>query len=179
MATDLCSRGIHAEILASEGATDFQLAYRRYLSLRSTSKKIYTDNGGAFTGSVDIVIEWSRQDMYMIREAAGRNGTQWVFGALLASHEQGAAEKTMGLLKKGLDKAVHGHILTYWEFLAVLSDCVSIINRANLGYISSGDSHIAVCPQDLLLGHSGHTTGAVYDESTTCEGRISLCQEIT
>ena len=77
-----------------------------------------------------------------------------------------------------MDKAVNGHLLTFWEFQAVLADASSIQNGQFLGVITSVDGRIAVCPQDLLLGHSGHSTGAVY-ESTTVEGRVALCQEIT
>ena len=148
--TCLTSRAIHVEVVSSMDTNSFILALRRFIAIRGTVSKIYSDNGGNFLGAINNVADIERIQNYI----SSAHNISWVLNPARASNYGGIFERKIGCLKSVFNatlKLMGLHILSREEFSTFIQEAVSTVNSTPLWSVSTDPNDPApLCPANLL-----------------------------
>lgn len=174
------SRAVHIEIVEDLTTQSFLLAFRRFVSLKGSPHKLFSDNGSNFIGAYEylkkVLEDFKSND---IQKTLWENHQViWQFATPLASHHNGTIETMIRSVRKNLFHVVKNELLTFNEWATVLHETAQIINSRPL-YPSSANplDDPPITPNHLLIGRSGLTTlpGPFY-ESKNPRHRLEFCE---
>ena len=148
--TCLTSRAIHVEVVSSMDTSSFILALRRFIAIRGTCSKIYSDCGSNFIGAINNMIEIERVQKYV----ATNHNIAWVLNPPKGSNYGGVFERKIGSWKAVFNSTVRlmgKHILSREEFHTLVQEAASVVNGTPLWEVSSHPEDPApLCPSNLL-----------------------------
>ena len=150
--TCLYSRAIHVEMLSSIDTHTFQLALRRFFSVRGYCVLFRSDRGSNFMGAVNAAKEELKL-ADLVRDAGSESYT-CKFLPAGASHMAGVWERKIGSIKAVFEAtlAVSGSpVLSRDELHTLMLESASIVNNTPLGEVSSDPNEpFPVSPTALL-----------------------------
>ncbi|XP_074028330.1 uncharacterized protein [Leptinotarsa decemlineata] len=149
-------RAVHFELVRSLSTEDFLMALRRFVARRGNISVIYSDNGGNFVGTWNLLqkISWKE-----IEEYSTTRKIKWIFNAPTAPWWGGWWERIVRIIKELLRRNLGKSSLNYEELMTVLCDCEANINARPLTYISSSeDDLIPLTPLMFISSNSSTDT---------------------
>ena len=148
---------IHLELVTDLSTDKFLLAFRRFISLYGTPKKVRSDNGTNFVGAskeLRLMIKSWRENQVenrKIKEFCASKLIEWSFSIPTASHHNGVVEIMVKSVKSSLNKLVKERILSEEEYRTVISEVTNCINSRPVWTSSEGDIEQApITCNDLL-----------------------------
>ena len=140
------------ELLSSMDTPTFMLAFRRLTALRGPVRLIRSDRGSNFLGASSDKEE--KIDEGILSDAIKSKGCDWEFLPARASWMAGAWEAKVGQIKRVLSASMSllgTRSVTREEFLTVLQESASVVNRTPLSEVSCDPSEpFPVSPAMLL-----------------------------
>lgn len=135
----LVSRAVHIEVVHSLSTDSFLNAFRRFVALRGSVRKIRCGQGTNFVGA--------KNDLLKI-------GCDVEFNPPAASHRGGVWERMIGLARRIIEAILceHGSRLDDEGLMTVLSEAASVINSRplNVDNISDPQSLEPLTPNHLI-----------------------------
>ena len=146
----LTSRAIHIEVVSSMDTGSFILALRRFIALRGTCTKIYSDNGSNFIGAINDMIDIDHVQQYL----GSNHSIAWSLNPPKGSNYGGVFERKIGSLKSVFHatiKLMGKHILSREEFCTLMQEAASVVNNTPLWVVSNNAEDPApLSPSNLL-----------------------------
>jgi len=152
----LACRAVHIDIATDYSTASFLLVLRRFMSLRGTPIKVWSDRGSqlraADKGVREIV---SGFDDKMIAQFGGENSFEWEFTSPSAPWQNGCSEALIKSVKRALKISMGTQAYTFTEMQTILFEAASLVNERPIGrHPTSVEDGTYLSPNDLLLGHS-------------------------
>ena len=178
--TDLCSRGVHIEVVFGYDTKSFLLALSRFAAIRGWPSVIYSDPGSQLVGaSNDLVSIWKSIDQDVLKQVGVDHGLVWKFGPTDSPWYQGAVEALVKSAKRAINLSVKGHRLSVSEIMTVFTQVADLLNERPLGVMPGEDSDISILtPNSLLLGRSCSVNPGGYDANPSLKSRLTLVQSL-
>lgn len=152
----LVTKALHLELATSLSTEAFINCFKRFLARRGSCTVLYSDCGTNFVGAkaeLDEIFRFIKSQEYettLISELASR-GIDWRFNPPRAPHFGGIWEANIKAVKTHLAKAIGNQILSYEEFLTVLTQIEALLNTRPLCWLSSNPSDpSALTPSHFL-----------------------------
>ncbi|KAK9885651.1 hypothetical protein WA026_012415 [Henosepilachna vigintioctopunctata] len=136
------TKAIHIEIANDLSTEAFLGALRRFVARRGRCSQIHSDRGTNFIGAARVMNDY-------LHQASVGESIQWIFNPPGAPHFGGLWEAGIKSVKTHLNRVVGHQILTYEEFLTLVTQIESLLNSRPLTPISSD-------PKDLSVLSPGH-----------------------
>lgn len=152
----LATHAVHLELVSSLSTEAFLAALKRFLARRGPCVKIYSDCGTNFVGAKGVLDEVkkfasSKPFNDAVYEELTQQFVQWKFNPPSAPHFGGIWEANMKCVKTHLTKVIGEQILSYEEFLTVLTQVEALLNSRPLCWLSSDPSEpVALTPAHFL-----------------------------
>lgn len=146
------SRAVHFELTHSMTASDFLLAFRRFVAYHSLPSLIISDNGRNFVGFNNFLKEI--MDEPEVKSYLEGNCVNWKFITPRAPWSGGFYERLIGVLKGCLSKALYHKRVSFEELRTLLVEFQAVINSRPLTYLSSDRDCEALTPSMLLYGRN-------------------------
>ena len=152
------TRAVHLELCDSLSASDFLMAFTRFVARRGQPKKVYSDNGSHFRcGDRLLQEEFDRFSRQKVHEFSVVKGFEWIFIPPASPWWGGFWERLVGLVKRLLVRIAGKSLLSSTELLTILCSCEAIINRRPLTYLyDHPDCILPLSPNHFLLPESGN-----------------------
>ena len=150
--TCTATRAVHFELTHTMSASDFLLAFRRFVGCHSVPSLIISDNGRNFVGFNNFLKEI--RDEEEVRNYLGTNSIEWKFITPRAPWTGGFYERMVGVLKGCLAKALYHKRVSFEELRTLLVEFQAIINMRPLTYLSQERESEALTPSMLLHGRN-------------------------
>jgi transposase InsO family protein len=159
------TRAIHVEVLDDVSTDNFLMAFDRFVARRGMPAVVRTDNGTNFVGAAAFLKDlWASWDHALAVER-GYASIKWIFSAPLAPHTNGAVERAVGLLKKGLVAVMPDSGISPQALHTVALKVEGILNSRPITYIStSSEDGRALTPMDFLLPLSKRELGPIPED---------------
>ena len=177
----LVCRAVHIDIATDYSTSSFLLVLRRFMSLRGTPIKIWSDQGSqlraADKGVREIV---SGFDSKAIAEFGGANLFEWEFTSPSAPWQNGCSEALIKSVKRALKISIGTQVYTFTEMQTILFETASLVNERPIGrHPTSVEDGTYLSPNDLLLGHSTNKVpDGTYNTASSRYVRYRLVQQV-
>lgn len=146
--TCFTTRAIHIELVESMDTSSFINAVRRFLAVRGTVRKFFSDCGS------NIVASFKELDISKVKDHLLEEGCEWSFNPPHASHMGGVWERMIGIVRRILDsmfaKLGPTH-LTHDVLLTFLAEASAIVNARPLVPVSVDPGAPEVLTPAMLL----------------------------
>uniref|UniRef100_A0A1B6EB86 Integrase catalytic domain-containing protein n=2 Tax=Clastoptera arizonana TaxID=38151 RepID=A0A1B6EB86_9HEMI len=152
------TKAVHLELVEDLTTESFIAALRRFISRRGKPRNIFSDNGTNFVGACHELRElselWaSEQFGNSVVTASSREGIAWRFQPPSAPHFGGLWESSVKLLKTHLKRCIGKSILTYTQFVTLLTQVEACINSRPLTPLSESPIDLTpLTPSHFLIG---------------------------
>ena len=148
------TRAVHLTCVQDLTTQAFLQAFERFVSIRGAPSLLVSDNGTCFRGANNTINELNlKLDQTQIRENCGRYNVQWQFGPAGGPHHQGAVERMVQEVKKGMRHLVKADCLTFVEWETVFCQISGLINSRPLTAMSTSTlDHPPLTPKHFLIG---------------------------
>ena len=152
------TKAIHLELVEDLTTESFIATLRRFTSRRGKPKDIYSDNGTNFVGAYrelqELVALWKTEEFQRdITTALSLDEITWHFQPPRAPHFGGLWESSVKLVKTHLKRVVGKTLLTYVQFITLLTQVEACINSRPLVPLSDEPSDLAaLTPSHFLIG---------------------------
>ena len=180
--TCLSSRAVYVD-LANNCSTDgFLQVYRRFMTIRGSPQKIFSDNGTNLLGASNELkriikdLNWEE-----IRDYGLEQGTEWIFSPADAPWYNGATEALVKSTKRALNAMVGESIFTFSGLQTALFEAAQLVNQRPIGiHPSKPDDGSYLCPNDLLLGRAtSHIPQGPFNERASDKYRLDFIEKVT
>jgi len=147
----LTFRCVHVEVACSLETESFLLAFHRFVSRRGVPLFVRSDNGTNFRrGELEIRECWNKLDPVACRSKYPE--IEWEFSPPFAPHTNGAIERIVGSVKRGLAAVMVPGDLDHEMLETMAIKVEGIINSRPLTYLSGdGRDFKPITPNDFLL----------------------------
>jgi hypothetical protein len=154
----LLMRAVHLDVVSDYSTDSFLLALRRFISLRGSPMKVYSDRGSQLRAADKELKEIiALLDEAAIADFSASHSIEWEFSSPGAPWQNGCSESLIKSVKKSLKIAIGKQALTFPEFQTALMECANLINDRPIGrHPTSPEDGVYLSPNDLMLGHSTH-----------------------
>ena len=116
----------HVEVIDSASAEVFSHAVERFMAHRGVPLQFFSDNGSNMKGYFPELKELSN---YITKEGSEiQKGINWIWTPSLAPHFNGFCERSVGLIKGIIKKAVGRKILTFDQLRTVAAYVQAVFN---------------------------------------------------
>ena len=152
----MATSAIHLELAESYSTESFLQALRRFICIRGTPSLIQSDRGTQLTAAAKEVCNW---DFSEIQEWCATKKLVWNFVPTGAQHQNGQAERFIGVVKKVLNDVfrIGNQVCTYGELNTLLQEAAQIVNSRPLGIqgrVSDTEAGGPITPNHILLGRA-------------------------
>ena len=155
-------RALHLEVVHELSMDGFLMAFDRFTARRGIPEYIRSDNGTNFRAASSELRElWKFWDESALSRR-GYSGIKWQFAAPLAPHTQGAVERMVQLVKRGLVTKLANQSWNEEVLETVTVKLEGILNSRPLTYVSTDikDSR-ALTPNSFLLPLTSRELGPI------------------
>ncbi|XP_033097517.1 uncharacterized protein LOC117101626 [Anneissia japonica] len=122
-------RAVHLTCVQDLSTQAFLQALERLVSIRGAPSLLVSDNGTCFRGANNTINELNlKLDQTTVREQCQRYNVQWKFGPPGGPHHQGAVERMVQEVKKGMRHLLKADRLTFVEWETVFCQISGFIN---------------------------------------------------
>lgn len=148
------TRAVHLTCVQDLSTQAFLQALERFVSIRGAPSMLISDNGTCFRGADNTINQLNlKLDQDQVRERCCKYNAEWRFGPPGGPHHQGAVERMVQEVKKGMRHLVKSDRLTFIEWETVFSQISGLINSRPLtGKSSSPLDHPPLTPNHFLIG---------------------------
>ncbi|XP_054775596.2 uncharacterized protein LOC129284160 [Lytechinus pictus] len=147
------TRAVHLTCVQDLSTQAFLQALERFISIRGAPSLLVSDNGTAFRGADNTINELNlKLNQTVLKDHCQRYNVQWKFGPPGGPHHQGAVERLVQEVKKGMRHLVIADRLTFVEWETVFCQISSLINGRPLTAKSSSPDHPPLTPNHFLIG---------------------------
>ncbi len=165
----MASTAIHVEVLDDYSAASVLLALRRFMAIRGTPALIRSDPGPQLVAASRSVGLWCTTE---VMEFAGRQAIRWDVISAASQHQNGLAERMIGLLKPVLRRLTGGACLNKGELDTVVAEATQIVNSRPLDATTAADGSIMpLTPNHLLSGRATAEIPSISEETPGWAGR--------
>ena len=152
----LLTRAVHLDVVSDYGTSSFLMALRRFMSIRGSPKKVYSDQGTQLRAAdkelKEVITSTNEREL---KEFSANHSFDWEFCAPDAPWQNGCSEALIKSVKKSIKIAIGDQALTYSELQTVLMECANLLNDRPIGrHPTQPEDGRYLSPNDLLLGHS-------------------------
>ena len=155
--------------------------YRRFVSLRGSPQKIFSDKGTCLVGASNELkstiknLGWDEVRSYGIKE-----GTTWLFSPASAPWYNGATEALVKTVKRALNAMMGVNIMTFTEIQTVFFETAQLVNQRPIGrHPSHPNEGPYLCPNDLILGRaSTHVPQGPFKDRCSNKHRIDFLENL-
>ena len=150
----LSTRAIHLEVLTSLETDSFINGFVRFCARRGYPELVRSDNGTNFVGcQSELSREFRRLDKSAVVREARWKEVVWIFNPPYASHQGGAWERMIRIVRRVLTAIVNPNLTLSDEALStVFCEVEGIVNSRPLIKLSSDTSDLdPLTPNHLLL----------------------------
>ena len=113
------TRAVHLEVVESLSVDDFLLAWRRFVSRRSTPRRVRSDNGTTFVAAAKVL------------------RIRWIFNPPAAPWFGGFYERLVRVVKTPLKKVLGKALLRPAELVTVLCEIEQAVNKRPLTHVGA------------------------------------------
>ena len=113
------TRAVHLEVVESLSVDDFLLAWRRFVSGRSTPRRVRSDNGTTFVAAAKVL------------------RIHWIFNPPAAPWFGGFHERLVRVVKTPLKKVLGKALLRPAELVTVLCEIEQAVNKRPLTHVGA------------------------------------------
>ena len=112
----LSCRAVYVDIAHDYSTDGFLQVYRRFIPLRGSPQKIFSDQGTCLVGASNELknlvknVDWGEIKSYGLRE-----GTEWIFAQASAPWYNGATEALVKSVKRALNAMIGENVMTFNE----------------------------------------------------------------
>ena len=126
----MATSAVHLELAESYSTDSFIHALRRFICVRGTPSKVQSDRSTQLVAEAKQVGSW---DFSEIRDWCAAKKFMWELIPTGAQHQNGQAERLIGIVKKVLDSVFRNQVCTFSELSTVLHEAALIVNSRPLG----------------------------------------------
>lgn len=177
----LATKAIHIEPVTELTTNAFISMFRRFVSRRGKPKNVYSDNGTNFIGAASKLIELGKflsKNHQLLSSITTNDNIHWHFNPAQSPHFGGLWESGIKSIKHHLRRVVGNTLLTFEEFLTLLTQIESILNSRPLCPLStSPNDYDVLTPSHFLIGRSS-TSIPDPDVSSTLVNRLTRYEHI-
>lgn len=152
------TKALHLELVEDLTTNSFIAALRRFMSRRGKPKDIFSDNGTNFVGAhrelQELVELWKTEEFQKeLSTTLSQNAITWHFQPPRAPHFGGLWESSVKLVKTHLKRVLGRSILTYVQFVTLLTQIEACINSRPLTPLSDDPNDLCpLTPSHFLIG---------------------------
>eukprot|EP00057_Strongylocentrotus_purpuratus_P005403 XP_003730892.1 PREDICTED: uncharacterized protein LOC100888831 [Strongylocentrotus purpuratus] len=148
------TRAVHLTCVPDLSTDAFLQALERFVSIRGAPSMLISDNATCFRGADNTINKLNlKLDHDRVRERCLRYCAEWRFGPPGGPHHQGAVERIVQEVKKGMRHLVKADRLTFAEWETVFSQISGLINSRPITAKSSSPlDHPPLTPNHFLIG---------------------------
>jgi len=169
---------IHLEVTEDYSADCFLLAFKKFINLRGTPRRVQSDPGSQLVAAAGVVKQW---DCSRIQEWAQQRRIEWEIVPTASQHFNGCAEAMIKITKKQLTEMMKNKDVSRGELDTLFSDVMVIVNSRPLMCRAGSDplSGGPITPMHLLLGRSTvEVPDVVYQTITSITGRLRFMEAL-
>ena len=154
------TKAVHLEIVHDLTTAAFLAALKRFIARRGKPCEMYSDNGRNFVGANNEIKNilkslFKCKSKEEIENYAGSEGIKWHFNPPSSPHFGGLWEACVKSLKYHLKRVIGDNILSYEEFLTLVTQIESVLNSRPLCPLSSDPNDVeALTPAHFIIGSS-------------------------
>lgn len=148
----LLSRHTHLEICEDLSAASFIRSFRRFCSRRGQPLLLISDNASGFIMAKEILAQaWNpvNPSSSVIRYMTEHN-IKWKTIPALSPHFGATWERTVGIIKGPLERALGRRIVTLEELHSILCEAEFLANARPVTYLYQQESALVLRPTDLV-----------------------------
>ncbi|GFU44337.1 integrase catalytic domain-containing protein [Trichonephila clavipes] len=152
-------KAIHLEIVTNCSTDAFLGALKRFISRWGKPHDIFSDNGTNFVGANNELKKilqnlFIKEGKETIENFIASEGIVWHLNPPATPHFGGLWEAGIKYLKSHLKRVIGNTILTYEEFVSLVTQVESVLNSRPLTKISSDPNDSILTPAHFLVGTS-------------------------
>ena len=164
--TCMCTRAIHLELVFSLNVEDFVMAFVRFSNRFGLPKVVYTDNARTFSAGCSLLSNLITCDYFkqQFSKYDLSHKTIPVYSPWMGS----CWERLIKTTKQALYKAIGRNIISFVNFITLLSDIQIAINNRPLTYSEKDNQLDIITPNKLISLHS-HFSSLIISDSQVAE----------
>ena len=148
------TRAVHLTCVQDLSTQAFLQALERFVSIRGAPSMLISDNATCFRGADNVINQLNlKLNQDQVRERCRKYNAEWRFGPPGGPHHQGAVERMVQEVKKGMRHLVTSDRLAFAEWETVFAQISGLINSRPLTAKSSSPlDHPPLTPNHFLIG---------------------------
>lgn len=149
-------RAVHLELIRSQGADDFQLALRRFLSVYPGCTRLVSDNAKTFAkAATELKKLYNHVNDRGVRDLLAARRISWNFQCPQAPWHGGFFERLVRSIKDALARTLGRSLVSFEVLRTIIQETATVINSRPLTYLSDDpDDWKPISPSDFLGGHN-------------------------
>jgi len=145
------TRAVHLEIVTDMTVQAFLLAFRRFVSRRSTPRKMVSDNQSTYLASAEELKKLFDSDT--VKNYLADHGIEWIFIPKRAPWWGGFWERLIAIATTAIKKVIGRAFITLDEMNTVVTEIEAVMNDRPITFVSSNiDDVTPLTPSHLLTG---------------------------
>ena len=180
--TCFVTRAVHLEVVLTEKAEGFLMAFKRMANTRGYPQHVYSDHGSNLMKADKLLSKTVAKNNESLKEASEKFHFQWHYSTELHSESGGVWERCVKMAKVPLRKALGDTLLTYVELQTLCKEIEGQLNDRPL-IEASEETPEVLTPSLLCLGRKikprvDHFDETQYEEISDLRVRWKLKKKL-